>query len=166
MPRGRDSHIRLDDFLSLWATKVGHNSTTASMRRYLVGFQNVILEQLKLNDEVYVHNFGTFYLRNDGGTIRRMGDMKTKGKTVERFITPRISIVFNPSATLERAVNENDFEFVPKKSTKKYTTKKEAKDVYNKKRQKPKKCFDELFCEITNEINDKNEKKNEDNNET
>lgn len=48
------------------------------MKRYLVGFQNVILEQLKLNEEVYIHNFGTFYLRQSGGDIRTMGDMKTK----------------------------------------------------------------------------------------
>lgn len=153
----RDSHIRLDDFLSLWATKVGYTATTKSMRRYLVGFQNVILEQLKLNEEVYIHNFGTFYLRKSGGDIRTMGDMKTKGKTVERFIAPRMVIAFKPSSVLERAVNENNFEFVPKKSKKKYTTKVEAREVYNKKRRKPKKTFEELFCDITNEINDKRE---------
>ena len=160
----RDSHIRLDDFLSLWATKVGRNATTASMRRYLVGFQNVILEQLKLNEEVYIHNFGTFYLRQAGGDIRRMGDMKTKGRTVERFLAPRLEIGFRPSGVLLQAINQNDFEFVPKKSKKKYTTKKEARDVYNKKRQKPKKSFEELFCDITNEINDN--RREEENGET
>ena len=153
----RSSHIRLDDFCSLWATKVGHNATTASMRRYLTGFQNVILEQLKLNEEVYIHNFGTFYLRQSGGDIRKMGDMKTKGKTVERFIAPRMVLEFKPSSVLMNAINGNDFEFAPKKSRKKYTTKKEAREVYNKKRQKPKKNFEELFCDITNEINEKRE---------
>lgn len=47
--------------------------------------------------------------------------------------------------------------FVPKKSKKKYTTKVEAREVYNKKRRKPKKNFEELFCDITNEINERRE---------
>ena len=63
-------HIKVNDFCAIWATKVGHNATTASMRRYLSGFQNTILEQLKLNEEVYIHNLGTFYLKQDGGTIQ------------------------------------------------------------------------------------------------
>lgn len=153
----RDSHLKLDDFLSLWASESGYQATNKSMRRYFNALKNVILKQLELNEEIYLQDIGTFYLRPSGGDIRTMGDMKTKGKTVERFIKPKMVIAFSPSATLERAVNENDFKFVAKKSNKKYTTKVEAREVYNKRRRKPKPTFEELFCDITNEINEKRE---------
>ena len=150
----RNSGIKLDDFCQSWSDKAGKSTSAESMKKYLVAFQNTILEQLKLNEEVYIYNFGTFKLRKYGGEIRTMGDMRTAGKTIERFIEPKLALDIKPSSKLLEAINENDFEYIKRKKPKKYATKKEQRQAYNIKRQKPKKSFEELFCDITNIIED------------
>lgn len=152
----KNDRLKLNDFLSLWAFKCGSNKITEkTMRRYFNAFKSVILEQLKLNEEIYIYELGRFYLRPYGGDIRTMGDMKNKGKTIERFIKPRMVIAFDPSETLNRAVNEDNFEFVQKKTNRKYITPKEATEVRNERRRIPKKSFEDLFCEMTNDIENK-----------
>ena len=153
----RNSHIKYDEFCNLWANNVGRAISPDTMKKYLVGLENTILEQLKLNDEVYIHNFGTFSLRKYGGEIRTMGDMRTKGKTIERFIAPKITLDFRPANAILEAINENNFEFKKKKRPKKYATKKEQREVYNAKRRKPKKSLEEVFCDMTNHIDERRE---------
>ena len=150
----RNSGMKLDEFCISWSNKIGRNIEPETMKKYLVAFQNTILEQLKLNEEIYIYNFGTFKLRKYGGEIRTMGDMRTKGKTVERFVAPRLALDFKPSNKILEAINENDFEYIKKKRPKKYATKKEQREVYNAKRRKPKRTREELFCDIVNTIED------------
>ena len=146
---GRPARLSLDDFLLLMAQEKGGGSSPASMRKYLDTLVNVMLDQLKLNDSVYIYNLGTFSLRGDGGTIRKMGDVQNGG-SVTRFIKPKLHIGFRASAAFEKAVNENDFKIVKKKTTRRYTSK-ERIAVRNERRRKPRKCMDEIFCEMVNE---------------
>lgn len=145
------TRLSIDDFFMLMASYVGGNTTPKSCRKQLEAMLKVILNQLKLNDEVYVHNFGTFYLRPYGGEIKNMGD-PINGGTVQRFIKPRVHIEFKPTSMIEKAVNENDFEFEDKKTRRKYK-KSEYKEIRNERRRKPKPTMEDIFCDIVNDIN-------------
>lgn len=149
----RQYRISLDDFLLLMVQEQGGVFSAKSARKYLDSLISVMLQQLKLNDSVYVYNLGTFYLREYGGEIRKMGDVRNGG-TINRFLDPKLHIGFTPAKIFERAVNDNDFKIVKNKTTRKYTAK-EKKEIHNERRRKPRKCMDELFCEMTNELEGK-----------
>lgn len=152
----KNDRLKLNDFLSLWAFKCGSNKITEkTMRRYFNAFKNVVLEQLKLNEEIHIYGFGKFYLRPYGGFYKNMGVIGREGEVRSTFIKPRMIVAFEAFEALNRAVNEDNFEFVQKKTNRKYITPKEATEVRNERRRIPKKSFEDLFCEMTNDIENK-----------
>lgn len=144
---GRTPDLKLNDLLNLVANEVGGSSTPAMARRYLNALKKVLLEELKLNKKVYLHEFGWFEIKDYGGFDTKMGD-PVNGGSVIKYIKPREHVTFRESDVLFRIVNENDY-IIPKKP-KKGRTKREAQIVHNERRRKPKPSMEESICELLN----------------
>ena len=142
-------HIRLEDFLILWSQKVGKNTSPNTMRGYLEGFIKAILDELKLNGEVYIHNFGTFRIAQVGGETKKIGD-PINGGTRYVFCKPKLRLSFTPSEVVNRMINENDYEMFKKPSKRKFTSQ-QSKNRHNELRRKEKPSLESLLCDMLNE---------------
>ena len=153
--------LSYEDFLILWAQAVGHGVTPTSTRKYLEGLHKLILDELKLNDELAIYNIGKLYLRQTGGRDALMGD-PINGGTIRRYIKPQLDIEFEPSIVLKREINDNEFQREKPKSRKprKYATNKDAQIVRNEKRRKPKPSIESTACDMLNEAIERKKKKN------
>lgn len=151
--RGRGNQLLLDELLLLIAIEQGGNTTPKSVRRFIESFEKVILAQLKMNEEIFVYNLGRFYLRPYGGEIREMGD-PLNGGTVKRYINQRMQLAFDPAPIIERAINENDFQYEDKKTKRRYKIP-EYREIRNERRRKPLPTDEELFCDLGNKANEK-----------
>jgi len=151
--RGVGNQLKLDELLLLIAVEQGCNTTPKTARKFLEAFEKVILAQLKLNEEVYIYNLGRFYLRPYGGTIRDMGD-PLNGGTVRRYIKPKMQLGFDPAPIIERAINDNDFQYEDKKVVRRYK-RTEYREIRNERRRKELPTAEELFCELGNKADKK-----------
>lgn len=146
-----NSRIKLLDFLSIWSIKIGKGTSPETTRKYLDAFNNLILEQLKLNGEVYVHNLGTFILDipTPDGKPRKIGDPNYGGT---RWVTCNLKpkVRFRPTKALIDAI-ENDFVYMTKTPKRKYK-RLEYIEIRNERRRQPKKTLDDIICETSNEI--------------
>lgn len=157
--------IKLDVFLNLIAEKAGTGATAESARRYYDAIYDVILEELKINGEITLYQFGTFSLEERGGYDARLGDFENGG-TVIRYIKPKKVVRFKPTGMLDTAINNNAFKRCfrnYKKKTRTKQIKKEEREIYNASRRKPRKSPEQLMCDILNVNASKAKEKNETN---
>lgn len=145
------NRIKLLDFLTIWSIKIGKNTSPETMRKYLDALNNLILEQLKLNGELYIYNLGSFTLDVPVPDTkpRLIGDPNNGGARY-MICNPRPKVRFKPSNVLIEAI-ENDFEYRKKPSKRKYK-RLEYIEIRNERRRKEKPTMADILCEMTNEI--------------
>ena len=148
--------MKLEDFLLLWGQNVGGvQPSPKTLRRYLEGFKKTILDELALNGELYIFEFGTFLLEEKKGGDRRRNNISTG--MVERMYIPTKSFLrFHPSIAMNRAV-QNDFKLEKKVAhNRKYKTKQEAHKARLEKKRKPKPSVEDvamrLMCKSENQV--------------
>lgn len=156
------NRLGLNDFLILWAQQVGGTASPKVARKYLDGLHKLLLQELKMNEgEMWIYNFGKFYLREKGGYDQLMGD-PLNGGTIRRYINISYDIEFVPSAQLLREINEGGFVMEKPKpnARKKYNTDVERREAHNAPRRKPQKTIEALACDAINEAMERKKKKN------
>lgn len=142
--------ISLDDLLGLWCQNSNSISSTKSMKKVLDGLLKTILQELKLNGEIYIYNFGTFYLTQIGGGTKILNNIKT-GELERKFLKPKLQLRFKPSMVMNNAINRDDFELIPRKTNRKYRNFKEYIHVKNIRRRKPKPTIEQLANNLLNQ---------------
>lgn len=100
--------IKYEDLCTLISNEVA-SSTPDSVNRYLVATYKVILEQLKLNNSVYLKNFGTFEIKNRKSGSRIINNPNKDNEKQLVYVEPRLSITFKSSSVFDHSVNENNF---------------------------------------------------------
>lgn len=141
-----NNDIKYNDLLNLIANEVGGNSSTRMARVYLNAIINVILKELKLNSRISIMNFGIFETFKIGGYDARIGNFD--GGSSVRYIKPKLRLKFSPSKTLDKAINENDFEIPERK--KKGRSKRDTRIVHNARRRVEKPTMEDIVTEMLN----------------
>ena len=78
MPKIANSKMKLEDFLLLWGQNVvGSQPNPNVLRKHLEALKKTILEEIELNGEIYIFEFGTFLLENKKGGDRRFNNVST-----------------------------------------------------------------------------------------
>jgi nucleoid DNA-binding protein len=99
--------MKIEDFLLLWGQNVsGVQPSPNTLRKYLEGLKKTILEELELNGELYIFEFGTFLLEHKKGGDRRFNNVST-GMVERKYIPPKSFLRFNPSVAMNRAIQNN-----------------------------------------------------------
>lgn len=106
------SDISYDDLCNLIALRVNHRNTKAtphSVDYYLKSIYEVILEQLKLNNRIYIKDFGIFEIKDRKSGERIINNPNKNNEKQLVYVKPRKSITFRAAKKFDVSVNENDF---------------------------------------------------------
>lgn len=106
------SDIKFEDLCNLIALKINNNRATPnSVSYYLEATYKVILDQLKLNNRIYIKDFGAFEVRDRKGGERIINNPMINEKQL-MYVEPKKAITFKPAKKFDLSVNENDFKLV------------------------------------------------------
>ena len=103
--------LNFDDLCNLVALEVSDKrASKESAKKYLIALYKVILNQLKINQRIYIYGFGFFELFERRSGERLIPDFTSE--TLEKklvYVKPRNVVKFRPSQILDTNVNENNF---------------------------------------------------------
>ena len=122
------SDIKYEDLCNLIANKV-NGGTPNSVSRYLEATYKVILDQLKLNNRIYLKDFGIFEIRERKSGERLINNPATNEKQLI-YVEPRNCISFKAAKKFDISVNETNFILANDKKVKK-VGQEYRKDLYS-----------------------------------
>lgn len=108
-------------------------ATRNSVKRYFKSLYKIFVEQLYLNGKFYIQNIGTFELVQRESRIIRTGDPVNKG-TKYINVKPTYNIVFRMSDSLNRIINDCDFNIKQKQVKKPKTQEDSLVEILNNSR--------------------------------
>lgn len=151
----KNPKMKIDDFLLLWGQNIsGIQPSPKTLRRYLEGFKKTILDELALNGELYIFEFGTFLLEERKGGDKRRNNVHT-GMVERRYIPTKHFMRFSPSITMQKAV-QNNFTIEKKEPPRKYKTERERHKASLERKRKQKPSIEDvamrLMCKSENQV--------------
>lgn len=103
-----NNKIKYEDLCTLISNEIYHSSPK-SVDKYLKATYKIILEQLQLNNSVYLKDFGTFEIKNRKSGSRIINNPNKNNEKQLVYVEPKLSITFKASSVFDHSVNENDF---------------------------------------------------------
>ena len=154
------SKLSPETFYNLIASKAGGNSTPSASKRFWLAFYDVLLDELRLNGELYIYGFGKFVLKERGGYDKMSGNF-VDGERIRVFVDRVTYIDFEPSSLFTQAIH-GDFKRVDRNQKKrKYRNRAEQIESIKRERHEVKKAKmtpEEIICSQINQINDAKKK--------
>lgn len=128
------SDISYDDLCNLIALKViNSRATPHSVDNYLKATYKVILDQLKLNNRIYIKDFGIFEIKERKSGERIVNNPNKNNEKNLVYVEPRNSISFRAAKKFDVSVNENNFKLASDEKVKKIG-REYRKDLYKQKK--------------------------------
>ena len=156
------SKINPETFYNLIASKAGGSSTPSASKRFWLAFYDVLLDELRLNGELYIYGFGKFILKERGGYDKMSGNFEEGGR-IRVYVNKTTYIDFEPSELFTRAI-QGDFKRVDRNQKKrKYKNRAEQIESIKRERHEEKKAKltpEEIICGHINQINNAKKKEN------
>ena len=145
-----NNKIKYEDLCTLISNEIYHSSPK-SVDKYLKATYKIILEQLQLNNSVYLKDFGTFEIKNRKSGSRIINNPNKNNEKQLVYVEPRLSITFKASSVFDHSVNENDF---------KLSNERKVKVKGKNKRRKHKRTINN-YVDLINKANSRKVIKNE-----
>ena len=128
--------ISYDDLCNLIALKINNGKANPhSVDYYLQATYKVILDQLKLNNRIYIKDFGIFEIKERKSGERIINNPNKNNEKQLVFVEPRNSITFRAAKKFDISVNENNFKLASDTKVKN-VGREYRKDLYNSKKKK------------------------------
>lgn len=148
--------IKLDDLLEQWSNQMGWKYNKNTMDRLLLSLVQVLLNQMKYNDEgkVFIRDVGTFKLRKHKFFDKSFKCMNlyTNEQMIAYGKAIYTGIDFIASSVLLDSINNKDFTYERSKTNTKKYTKEEQRVKNNVNRRKTQKRKEDVMVDIINEM--------------